>query len=343
MISLLIGCIIAFSLGEIIIRGVYFFQSQKAPVDRFEADEKLGWTAKRNMKFSGQVADAKEVPYPLEVTSNQNGFRFFGNIDSSRKKILFIGDSFTHAVEVSDDVHYAKILADSLNFEPFIYGCGGWGTLQELLFLKEWFRVIEPDIVVLQFCTNDIINNFYELEANSFFNNSRMERPYLNANGGIDYLHPGRFELAGIKKWSKLIPFFVTRLERMRDHRLQKNKQSSEHLMAEHGKGYAPFNEAIHTTEHLIQKVANLTNGKSELLIFSVDHFQPCSDAIDTICSSNNIQFEDTVPYYIALEKQAGRSVFAADGAHWNNAGHRVAAQTLSAKISSLLDFRRVD
>ena len=61
------------------------------------------------------------------------GKQAFWNPDTSRFKILVVGDSFTHGLEVPKDQMYYSALGRALNAEIFAYGGGGYGTLQELL------------------------------------------------------------------------------------------------------------------------------------------------------------------------------------------------------------------
>lgn len=340
LISLFLGLTFAFLVGEIAIRAIHHFQAQNTPIDKLTPHETLGWIAKPNMKFEAEVKDQSGKEYSLNLTTDANGFRQFGDVNSAKKKVFFVGDSFTQAVEVSIGSHYGKLLADSLNFEPFIYGCGGWGNLQEALFLEQWLDEINPDLVVLQFCTNDIINNSFELEQSSFFNNSRMTRPF-SVDDEIALKNPAYFKMDGVKRWSKLIPFLVTRLERGRDHLIQNKEQSSEHLMLKEGKDYKPFAEAINQTDAIIKRIKKQVGTHRELLIFSVDHFEPCSKAIEEICQKNGIEYEGAAPYHLENARKNGATIFASDGAHWNEKGHQITAQVLASKISQKLTDKK--
>jgi len=336
-ISLSIGLFFALTLGEIGIRVLHNFQKTKAPIDKLSAEPTLGWVSKPDLKFNSKVKDLSGDEYLLNLNTDHNGFRHFGSTSTAKKRVLFIGDSFTQAVEVSDEHHYGKILSDSLDFEPFIYGSGGWGNLQELMFLEQWMDQIKPDLVVLQFCTNDIINNSYELERNSFFNNSRMTRPYF-LDEKLVYKNPAYFKMEGIKKWSKLLPFIATRIERGRDYYLQKNEKSSEHLMLQEGLNYKPFAEAVNQTELIFQKIkTEVESEEGRLIVFSVDHFEPCSNAVADICSKNEIEYEDVIPYHLENERKSGTTIYAADGAHWNRNGHAITAKYLMPRLKKLL------
>src|SRR5688572_10869938 len=72
-------------------------------------DTELGWRATENYRFEGNLASADDVPYPARVSQDGKGFRMFGDPESKKLKAFVIGDSFTQAVEVSDDNTYYAV------------------------------------------------------------------------------------------------------------------------------------------------------------------------------------------------------------------------------------------
>lgn len=94
---------------------------------------------------------------------------------------------------------YYEVIRRNLNAEIFVYGCGAHGTLQEFLALDKYFDRIKPNLVVLQVCDNDFINNSWQLEGLAAYYNDRRIWPYL-INGQIEYRYPRAF--------GKLIVFF---------------------------------------------------------------------------------------------------------------------------------------
>ena len=65
-----------------------------------------------------------------------------GKINTKKRKILIIGDSFTEGVNVNNDEVYYNYL-DTNKYEIFAYGCGGYGTLQEFMIIDEYFDEIK--------------------------------------------------------------------------------------------------------------------------------------------------------------------------------------------------------
>lgn len=108
-----------------------------------------------------------------------------------------VGDSFTHAVDASSEDTYYGVLQKKLPIEVFAYGGGGYGTLQEHLIIDRFFYLIKPDIVIVQFSSNDFANNSVEFERGSSDNNNRF-RPYLMPDRNIRSAYPARNSLSAL-------------------------------------------------------------------------------------------------------------------------------------------------
>ena len=173
--------LVLFLAGEVVMRVYYYVKQHNIPgfVRAIEPDPHLGWRSIPNLDVTKRATDARGNSYPLRVRTNALGFRRFGDTTrTDRLRLLVLGDSFTQAVEVSDDKTYFAHLSNALHADVFAYGCGGYGTVQEYLVLDQYVDRIQPDAVLLQYCSNDFINNDYALELQSLGNNNAMRRPY---------------------------------------------------------------------------------------------------------------------------------------------------------------------
>jgi hypothetical protein len=98
-------------------------------------------------------------------------------------RILFIGDSHTHAHEVSTGAAYYDH-ADRLLSHPhatWAAGAGGYGTVQEYQLLQRLFGEVKPDVVVWQTTGNDVGENVYTGTDTSTV---QRPRPYLDPDSG---------------------------------------------------------------------------------------------------------------------------------------------------------------
>ena len=115
----------------------------------------------------------RTTEFDTQVAFNAHGFR---NIERPLEKpagtfrILCLGDSFTLGAEVAMRDSYVYILeqllnkraaslGDSIRFEVMNGGVGGYGTFQELVFLREFGLVHKPDLILVQFYSNDVRDN----------------------------------------------------------------------------------------------------------------------------------------------------------------------------------------
>ncbi len=89
-------------------------------------------------------------------------------------RILIIGDSFVEAYQVSLEQSFPRLLEKMLNerrspeaprFEVIKAGYRSWGTDQEWLYFQcEGFKY-QPDLVLLGFTVNDVVDNYTPLKA----------------------------------------------------------------------------------------------------------------------------------------------------------------------------------
>lgn len=88
-------------------------------------------------------------------------------------KILLLGDSVSWGNGIDDTVKlFAARLEDELNaqqrglsYEVINAGVPGYSTFQELIYLKTEGLALEPDLVILQFCLNDVVERYRALAS----------------------------------------------------------------------------------------------------------------------------------------------------------------------------------
>lgn len=105
-------------------------------------------------------------------------------------RILVLGDSFVEAAQVAEHERFIARLQELLNASggPIRYelvdgGCGGWGAVQQLLYLQEEGPRFAADLVLLAFFTgNDVANNSYDLELEG--NVNAALKPYFERQPG---------------------------------------------------------------------------------------------------------------------------------------------------------------
>ncbi len=299
-------------------------------------DDQLGWRATENYRFAGTKLDLDRREYKVQISQNAQGFRMFGNLNSGRPRILVIGDSFTHAVQVSDNKTYYAIVKSALGAEVFAYGVGGYGTLQEYMILDRYIDIIKPQLLIWQYTVNDIINNSPDLEAKSLINNNNMVRPYW-VKGHIERMLPRRFaklqELA--LRYCRICYFVTTRVDMIAAAHA---KETVENQTYEGGPAHSDFIDSVKVTNELMGMVRKRV-GRVPIVAFVVGTANPYGrqydNAFKEISARNKIIVLEVERSVIAAEKR-GITVKAEDGAHWNEAGHRVAGEALTESLRKM-------
>lgn len=103
------------------------------------------------------------------IAVNRDGFRTkeFSTIDSNKKKILFIGDSFTWGLSASPlDSCFVDLIRNETNYEVINFGIPVTDPPQYFALAEKYIPVIKPDLVfVVFFMGNDLMQYDRKLSA----------------------------------------------------------------------------------------------------------------------------------------------------------------------------------
>ncbi|MEW6298834.1 MAG: SGNH/GDSL hydrolase family protein [Thermodesulfobacteriota bacterium] len=335
--------------GEIAVRVYHLLRFDISVIDgrprhqssnRFSSitlDDRLGWRATENYRFEGTKRSSDGAEYPVRVSQDANGFRMFGDAFSGKPKIFVIGDSFTQAVDASDDKTYYAVIKQSLDIEVFAYGAGGYGSLQEYMIFDRYFDVIKPDLVLWQYSTNDFVNNSPELEAASRINNNGMVRPYLH-NNQIQYVlpqkHAKEIRLFSLR-YCRLCYITLSRLDKLR---AAQSLHTVERETFAGGPSHSMFLHSLQVTDKIMEMVRRRA-GSTPIVAFIVGTGFPCGpeyeEGLKEISSRHNIILLDGVERAVLTAEKAAATVRAADGSHWNELGHRIAGEAIVQALRS--------
>jgi lysophospholipase L1-like esterase len=158
--SILAGC--AFIIVVIEAR---FKLSSSCQLSGIIHDEQLGWRLKRSHGWHHNNPNSRKVDGM--VTINSSGFRdkeHSSTKEPDRKRIMFIGDSYTAGLEYSDGEVFTSLFDHMLNekiahkntFDIMNVAVPAWATDQQYLYLKNEGMQYLPDYVFLMIAPNDI-------------------------------------------------------------------------------------------------------------------------------------------------------------------------------------------
>lgn len=329
--------LITFITSKILLR--IFLPSYNFP------DKKLGWAVRNPHKEYLIINDETGKYRNVSIIHFEHGFKRCGQLNTSKKKVLIIGDSFTEMKFVSNgEEWYSYLEKEFENIELFVYGTGGFGTLQEYMIIDEYIDIIKPDLILWQFYFNDFINNHYEFDKGEWPLNNHGFRPYLE-NGKIVYRISVPCE--SLRKSSKILELLFNVYDIIKKQ--QANKNQLEFYQRIYGKEFwnkdfteaaifnGKFNETLNITIEIF-KIAKIRANNTPIFLFSVDSRLEEAEIIMT--SKNNITYIQGLSQYIQAKKEKGIETFVINDGHWNLAGNSFAGEFLARyfKEAKVLD-----
>lgn len=153
---------IAFALliCEISVRLLYpLISNYNLEMWRYAKDMKMPLN-KINLPFHHYPNAAGDF-YGVEIKTNDIGFRDKGiDVKKTKKRILFVGDSFTLGWGVKEDSTFTRVLEKILRTSDYDYevinsGIGNYNSRMECELFKWKGIKTNPDIVILMFFAND--------------------------------------------------------------------------------------------------------------------------------------------------------------------------------------------
>jgi hypothetical protein len=160
LVTSLVLCLI---FAELVMRRLHPLWVAAAPTTATGKASLYGWAPEPGQPLS--FVD-QETGSSIEGRANSQGWRDVEHVFAKPPgvvRILFVGDSFTYGSVPLQDLYTRRVEArlHDLGYprvEVISIGVGGWGPDQELEALRNEGLRYGPDLVVYQFCSNDIIN-----------------------------------------------------------------------------------------------------------------------------------------------------------------------------------------
>lgn len=239
-----------------------------------------------------------------------------------KKNLLVIGDSFTEGLGIdSDKMWFASLRKKFPDNKIIAYGGLGYGTLQELIVLKEYLlKKTSPDFIVLQICSNDIINNYYELETNSYLQRAPAPRPYLIKDKiEVKFARKKDWLLYPIISFSRLAYRYNNKWDNRLAQLAQKEQiDTVENSIKKLGYNYQPFRDALQVTDNLFSEFKITLNGLKVIAVL-VDDYEPYTSAFRDITRRHKIPL--IIPFH---DRVIPNSYRLSDGTHLNEDGNKL-------------------
>jgi hypothetical protein len=309
-------------------------------------------------------------------------------------RILVLGDSFSEALQVPLAATYSRQLEARLNddssrdegtgpssrgsetprfaarsnvrVEVMLLARSGMGTAQQLRWWQAIGRAYEPDMVLLQTCINDPVDNVTNIRG-------RESVPYYTLRDGalvVDEMfvreraYAVRVLISAVRRRSALVELAYQSVQRVRTGRRSAASQPPDQRMTleafeNHYLADPPgeWRDALQLTERLLVQLRDeVHSAGARLVVFGATHGvelepgPPPPAGLDwdrreqwwrIVCRRSRIDF---VPLLDAFRRRRDESGISPHGfgrtlgqGHWNEHGHRWAAELLAAELGRLM------
>jgi hypothetical protein len=308
-------------IGEILIRLVnpvpYMYP-------KFQFSPPYGFTLFENRRMIHEHPGHWKFVYSVNRYGHRGAAVPISNI-YSEPHIVVLGDSFSFGIGVSDGEEYATVMADALKgrFAVANLGVPGWGLTQELRRYYELGQLYSPAVVVLQFCINDLTDNFsYPITA---VDNGRFVFADSNTDGNL----VRRYLADSLVQKSEVYNLLRNSVYEHLTGRVVKAEQAP----TTGEPGGVPVGQGLYNT--LLEAFAkDLANRHIRLLMIAVDGQLDKApfvrQKVDELNAAGYLRYHEVRDWVRGLG--AHRSP---EGHEWDSRAHRVIGLNLAAAIQS--------
>ena len=355
-ILLAVGSIVVCLLGAEVLLAVVAPQVHRLP-DIWMHDARLGWTH-RPGTMGRMVTPEFDVAYSIDAAGRR---RHESQAGPDAVRLQLYGDSFAEGwgVDVADGLaaRLETHLVSSRGVGVTNYGTAGYGTDQEMLLFADAGAPQSPDVVLLLFYANDVWNNVSRRGigarrgAKPFFRPGQDGALHLMGTPIPEPEPPSpslartleeRFHLwaLGRKAWTRKVPVpppqmmqFYGGLYGTDSARYRPVWDLTEKLLAEFAllcrQAGATF--VLIYAPAIVQIEADDWRTKRELHDLTGDYdLSHPNRHLGDIVGRHGISFIDLTP---AFQTAAREQILYFRDSHWNEAGHRLAANVIAAAL----------
>ena len=327
-IALLVSSIIfSLVLSEILLR--VFVADGVIPTS--VADEELGTLRRKNLNYIHYDSESDSRPIPVSI--NSFGFRDKEwQLDDDSFKIMVIGDSFVEAMQVATEERFTELLEQKFkenNYDVSVYNIGisDRGPDGYLLYLKKFYPIIEPDIVVISLYNG---NDFKDVNYRT--NPAKGEVNYIVVDGEV-VAYKQIASVAEKLMWKIKIPLSRLHLAQITNKAIDlkfkhRQRRKSPKVAPLHCRiGDANADDSFLIVEKLFEEIKSIAG--DGLVVMQIPNKDETNDNCDTpekfmrtVASDNNIALLQLLPLM-------GENIKEYYWRHLNYAGHAFVAETL--------------
>lgn len=360
-----LGFIAAFAVLEILSRIFWARLSELENISSISFISRSDLEKHDPFTFSwpGQMGNIRE--FSVAIERNSLGFRDGEHTfakPANTFRIVFLGDSFTEALQVPLEETFPKIIEKELNkrmdfpVEAISLGRSGAGTTKSYELLLETGLRFHPDLVLMQFLSNDLIDNSPPLKKEEREQAKRREQyipPLKQAYARYLWVKSSRFNQLLALKLARLYQgfqvakyadqdkygfihlntlVFCDEYSRLWDRawrRTQRFIRQTEALAAENDAGFLlvsfPEMWRVGSQEEIERRMKAMNRDAMEYHW----HFDKTDRILRDFCQKEKISFLSLLPSFRKAYRNSRKKLHFAFDMHLNERGHRVAAEVI--------------
>lgn len=291
------------------------------------------------------VAD-KDYWAKEKIAINSEGFRGkeFSELDSTKKKVLFIGDSFTWGMSASpfQDSSYCDLLARETNYEIVNTGIPAADPPQYLKVVEEYTPIVKPNIIlVMFFMGNDLMKEDRQVIPNRpfyYWTNAGAVladidgKHYDNPQDAYNYLSNEKYFLKHPTKWYEVVISKSALLSRLYAARFRIEEKLDYERRRQ---------DTSLTKKYLAGIIKAAAQNSTEVRFILIPEKKEADISREKYSErySNLLKDEELKNYWVAWPTSDALFRPNPDG-HLNNEGHRLYADSIKSLLNSYFNAR---
>ncbi|MHC4872445.1 MAG: SGNH/GDSL hydrolase family protein [Planctomycetota bacterium] len=286
-----------------------------------------------------------------------SGYEYKRNKTPGIKRIAVIGDSFVEGFNVDYDERLGEVLQDNLNdveqkYEVYSFGFSG-APLSQYLNMSRYVReVFDPDIFVFLFIHNDFDESLSDLRPKRHFLQLKVDKESVREVAPSLVTPSTLRRMAGKSAlvrylWINLhVDVVIKNMLKKKPKPAVKVKASEKNEVPQTAdKLFTVWEKEVAASEYVLNAI--VSESKNSKVVFMMDGPRKdiykdnlsksgqmkFNNMVDALCKKENYQFLDLTWVFADRYRSDGRKFNSEYDYHWNELGHKIAAEEVKKLI----------